>query len=71
MLSFLFAFFLKISETLEAHWNRNRYQQTVKSFLFGFQRSSYQPIKKLSKMSMHRHFKVVVNIKHQNSLHLP
>ena len=59
MLNFLFAFFLKISETLEAHISGTEtYQQTVKSFLFRFQRSFIFANKKLSKISMHSHFKV-------------
>ena len=50
MLNFLFAFFLKIYETLEPHiWNGNRYQQMVKSFLFGFQRSFVLAINKVIK----------------------
>ena len=51
MLNFLVAFFLKIFETLKAHylWNGNRYQQTVKSFLFGFERSFILGNKKIAK----------------------
>ena len=38
-------------------WNGNRYQQTVKSFLFGFQWSFILANKKLSNISMQKHFK--------------
>ena len=47
MLHFLFAFFLKISET------------PVKVFFSVFNGLSYQPIKIFSKISLHRHFKDV------------
>ena len=52
MLDFLFAFLLKISETLKAHISATETdidQQTVKSFPFGFQRSYISANKKISK----------------------
>ena len=60
MLNFLFAFFSQDFRDFESSylWNGSRYQQTVKSFLFGFQRSFILVIKKSSKILMHRHFKL-------------
>ena len=54
MLNFLVTFFLKIFETLKAHISGtetdiSRYQQTVKSFLFSFQRSLILANKKITK----------------------
>ena len=59
MLNFLFAFFLKISETLKAHISgmETDIKKTVKRFLLNFKPSFILTNKKLSKISMHRHFK--------------
>ena len=59
MLNFLFAFFLKISETLKAHISGTEadINKWLKAFFFVSNGLSYQPIKKSSKILMHRHFK--------------
>ena len=59
MLSFLFAFFLKISETLKAHISGMEADINKRAFVLVFNRLSYQPIKKLSKISMHRNFESI------------
>ena len=53
---FLFAFFLKKSETLEAHFSGTE-PDINKQYIFGFYQSVILANKKLSKISMHRHFK--------------
>ena len=60
MPKFLFAFFPQdCYKGFESSylWNGKRYQQRVKSFPFGFQRYFILANKKLSKISMHKHFK--------------
>ena len=59
MFNFLVAFFLKISQTLKAHISGTEtdINKRQKAFFLVFNRLSYQPIKKLSKISMHMHFK--------------
>ena len=60
ILNFLFAFFLKISETLKAHISGTEtdINKRYKAFFSVFNGFSYQPIKKLSKIGINTlHFK--------------
>ena len=56
MFNFLVTFFLKISETLKAHISGTE-TDINKRFLV-FNRLAHQANKKLSKISMHMHFKI-------------
>ena len=56
MLNFFSHFFLKISETLKAHISGTEQISTNSKFLV-FNGLRYWPLKKLSLISMHRHFK--------------
>ena len=50
LLNFLFAFYQDFRDFENSYlWKTNRYQQTVKSFLFGLQRSSMSTNKKIIK----------------------
>ena len=62
MFNFLVAFFLKISETLKAHISGTEadISKRYRAFFLVFKHLSYQPIKILSKISMHMHFKISV-----------
>ena len=61
MLNFLVAFFLKISENLKAHISGTKtdINERKKAFFSVLNGLSYQPIKKLTKISMHMHFKFI------------
>ena len=59
MLNFVFAFFLKISETLKAHISGTEadINKRQRALFLVFNCLSYKQIKNYQKISMHRHFK--------------
>ena len=59
MLNFVFAFFLKISETLKAHISGTEadINKRKRALFLVFNCLSYKQIKNYKKISMHRHFK--------------